>query len=87
MFADLLGGFETSLHYVNYTFGKIYLLKKFCEVVCSTCYAFRRLENIGVSASDGEGEHPKRNHSGEVKGGYTCTNSQWHAERVSINTF
>src|ERR1700761_3191636 len=51
--------------------------------------AFARLEDEGVAACQGYGEHPHRDHSGEVEGGDPCYDAERlpHGPAIDIGAY
>lgn len=75
MVNDVRGGIKTSLNNVNNTLGEVDLLQNFAHMFHGTWDFFRGFEDESVTTSDGEWEHPKRDHGWEVEWSDTSTDT------------
>lgn len=50
-------------------------------------HALRRLQQKGVAAGQGHGEHPQRDHGGEVERGDACAHAEGQAVGVGVHVF
>lgn len=83
---DVLGGVETSVDELEDTLGDSDFLDELGQVDGGVGDSFGRLEDEGVSESDGVREHPQWDHAGEVEWSNTSTNSQGESVGVAVNT-
>mmetsp|Transcript_103693 Transcript_103693/g.143435 ORF Transcript_103693/g.143435 Transcript_103693/m.143435 type:complete len:366 (-) Transcript_103693:8-1105(-) len=86
MSADVGDSRSTTLYNVDDTLGDTRLGKQVHQHNSSLRDLLRRLENVSVTKSNGEREHPERNHSWEVEGGNTSCNTKRNSVGVEINT-
>ena len=70
---------------VQDTLGEASLLSELCQNHGCAGVPLRGLQNVGVSAGDGQGEHPEGNHGGEVEGADSSSNSKWLPVRVGVH--
>jgi len=82
MFNDIVDGIVTTVNQVDNTLGELNVLEELGQESGGTSDLFGGLQDVGVTAGDTDGEHPKGNHDGEVEGGNTSTDTEGNSVTV-----
>jgi len=85
MFNDVVDGIVTTVDQVNNTLGELNVLEELGQKSGGTSDLFGGLQDVGVTAGDTDGEHPKRNHDGEVEGGNAGADTEGNSVTVQID--
>jgi hypothetical protein len=83
-------GFDSgavALNDIENAVGEAGLLEEFGESEWGEGDLLRGLENEGVAAGDGDGEHPHGNHGGKVEGGDACDHAERESAGVAIDAW
>lgn len=79
---DVVDGIVTTVNQVDDTLGELNILEELGQKRGGTSDLFGGLQDIGVTAGDTDGEHPKGNHDGEVEGSDTGADTEGNSVRV-----
>lgn len=93
--ADVFDCLEAALHDVHDALRHAALFQKLDEVSDGAWDTLARLDDVGVSSSDGHGEHPElemmgevyRDHRREVEGADAGADTEWNTVAVSVDAF
>ncbi len=85
MFEEAIDGDAISLNDVEDSVGKAGLLHEFGQEERGAGVFLGWLQDEGVAAGDGVGEHPERHHGGEVERGDAGDDAERLAELIDVN--
>lgn len=82
---DVVDGIVTTVDQVDDTLRELDVLEELGQKSGGTSNLFGGLQDVGVTAGDTDGEHPKGNHDGEVEGSDAGADTEGDSVTVQIN--